>query len=669
MVRFGLAGVLLRVPKGNLRKLGWQRRWLGGIFVAWSGVACSGSVADPQDGANGAPDAGGVAAQPGATTDAPNDVTPGAPNVTPTATPDDTGGPDETGDPSHTPTPTTPPDDEVPGVFPDGTPAPSQPPGTELEECDLTANESPLVKLSTVQYRNTVRDLVTALGGGELVSGLDAALAAIPDDSRSDLFSGLDTRVALEHVEGYYNVAKLVAQGVTSDDELLQAVAGDCALEASPSDACLDDFVDVIGGLAYRHPLTEDEHAELAEHGRSVTAPRDQVRAVIIAAMISPRFVHHVEVDGAWLSNSSDVLQLSAYEIVSRLSYTFWQTMPDAELFAAAEDGSVLTSAGLQDALGHVQGDPRAKSTLWSFWREWLGLDNFTGFEFGRPGFQALTAGLDLSEDLYADMVDEVRVLTEEFTFNQTGTFEDLLKTNVSVTQSGQLASLYGVDAWSGSGAYPTLDVSQRTGLFQRAALLVSSLEQTNPFHRGAFVKRNLLCDALPSPDPTALPPGSLDIPEVTEAETTRQRFENKVANNDLCTGCHGLFSSVGYALEAYDALGRYRDVERVFDEASGDLLAELPVNAVAEVTIGGETQTVASPAELGQLMLDSGNVDACLASQYFRFVNRRAAATTTSDACITRELADVTQTNGLRAGFRRVAELTTFYQRRVGAQ
>lgn len=588
-------------------------------------------------------------------------MNPSAPNVTPTTTPDDTD--------DEPQTPTTPPEDEVPGVFPDGTPAPEQPPGTAPEACDLAANTSPLVKLSTTQYRNTVRDLVVQLGAAALVTDLDGALNAIPDDSRSDLFSGLDTRVALEHVEGYYNVAKLVAQGIVADDDLLLSVAGECALEEPLDAGCLNDFVDFVGALSYRRPLTADEHAELAAHAATVDAPRDKLRAVIIGAMIAPRFVHHVEIDGAWQSNDSDVLQLSAYEIVSRLSYTFWQSMPDAELFAAAADGSVLTSAGLNSALDHVLEDARAKATLWSFWREWLALDSFTGFEFGRPGFEALTAGLTLSEDLYADMVDEIRVLTEEFTFNQPATFTDLLETNVSVTQSSQLAELYGVEAWSGQGAFPSLDSSERAGLFQRSALLVSSLEQTNPFHRGAFVKRNLLCEALPSPDPAALPPGSLDIPKVSEAETTRQRFENKVANNDLCKGCHGLFSSVGYALEAYDSLGRHRTVERVFDDASGELLAELAVDSSAEVTVGGETRTVQTPTELNQLMVDSGNVDACLASQYFRFVNRRNAATTTSDACVTREVATATQTLGLRAGFRRIAELTTFYQRRVGAQ
>ena len=87
------------------------------------------------------------------------------------------------------------------------------------------------------------------------------------------------------------------------------------------------------------------------------------------------------------------------------------------------------------------------------------------------------------------------------------GSVADLLRSNVSVTQSEDLAGLYGIDAWSGSGAYPTFDPAERAGLLQRAALLVSNLEQTNPFHRGALVRRAILCDSLPQPDPNSLPP------------------------------------------------------------------------------------------------------------------------------------------------------------------
>src|SRR5690606_10720242 len=158
--------------------------------------------------------------------------------------------------------------------------------------------------------------------------------------------------------------------------------------------------------------------------------------------------------DGAWVSGGSSMLQLSPYEVVSRLSYTFWETMPDRELFEAAKDGSVLTADGLRKTLDHVIADPRAKQTLWKFWREWLALDNFTGFEFGRPGVQALVADLDVDSNLYQDMAAEVRALTEEYTFNREGTLRGLVETNVSVTQSAQLASVYGVTPWSGQGDY-----------------------------------------------------------------------------------------------------------------------------------------------------------------------------------------------------------------------
>ena len=74
-----------------------------------------------------------------------------------------------------------------------------------------------------------------------------------------------------------------------------------------------------------------------------------------------------------------------------------------------------------------------------------------------------------------------------------------------------------------------------------------SSLEQTNPFHRGAFIRRAILCDTLPQPDPNSLPPGSLDPPPPSTAMTTRQRFAAKVEGNGLCQACHASFSNLGY--------------------------------------------------------------------------------------------------------------------------
>jgi hypothetical protein len=82
---------------------------------------------------------------------------------------------------------------------------------------------------------------------------------------------------------------------------------------------------------------------------------------------------------------------------------------------------------------------------------------------------------------------------------------------------------------------------------------LAGTLETTNPFHRGSLVRRALLCDPLPRPDPNSLPPGSLDPPPPSAAETTRQRFARKT-ESALCNACHAQFNDIGFVLEAFDA-------------------------------------------------------------------------------------------------------------------
>jgi len=530
------------------------------------------------------------------------------------------------------------------------------------------------MRLSTLQYRNTVKDLLTAVGARTMLPALDDKLSSIPDDSLADGFRGLDNRTALEHVQGYFDVGRAVGDALAKDPTLLASVAGKCVNDAKLSSNCVDTFVDHFVGLAYRRPLTNAERSEFSALNDGVRTPAQTVRAIVIVALSSPRFVHHVEIDGSALPNANDVLQLDSYEIASRLSYTFWQTMPDAELFEAAKNGSLANDDGFRSQLERVFADPRTQQTLWSFWNEWFRLEKFTGFETTRPALQALAQGESLGaagHDHYADMVQEVRDLTELFTFQKRATVSDLLTTDVSVTKSADLAHLYGVSAWSGQGEYPRLPAT-RVGLLQRAALLVSNLEQTNPFHRGAFVRRTLLCDPLPQPDPNSLPPGSLDPPVPSSAETTRERFQAKVEGNPLCQTCHGDFSDIGYVLESFDALGRYRTVEQVFAEKTGEKLAELPIDtsAVPKI-IRDDTTSVGSATELNQRLIDSHKVEACMAERYFEFALRRPATAATLDECVVQDLTAGLQDPalGLGGAFRRLAQYSSFFQRKVGPQ
>jgi hypothetical protein len=264
-------------------------------------------------------------------------------------------------------------------------------------------------------------------------------------------------------------------------------------------------------------------------------------------------------------------------------------------------------------------------------------------------------------------MVDEVRLLTERHTFDAPTSMDGLLTTNAMLSQSRTLAAIYGIPQWNGQGAPPEL--STRAGLLQRAAILVSNQEQTNPFHRGAIMRRAFLCDALPQPDPVALPPGSLDPPPVSSAATTRQRYEQKIANNPLCTGCHGAFSALGYVQEGFDALGRARTKEKVFDEQTGAQLAALDLNVVAVPrVILDDDRPVRDAAELNARIVESGRVPTCLVRN-FTASSLRRSATTGADVCAEARIARKLREGGsLADAFKGIALEPSFRQRTVEA-
>ncbi len=550
------------------------------------------------------------------------------------------------------------------GECPDGEPAPGV---------------TPLAKLSTVQYRNTVRDLLAQSGLDDVAGEIAPQLASVPDDSTQASFRGLDKRISGAHVTAYFNLAVAVGDAATKNSARLTALAGSCATQSTLSASCLDGFLDSFARRALRRPLSDAELTEYRDvaQGDSPQAenPAEALRNVVVSLLMSPRFVHNLELDGTPVAGDDEHLALDPYEVASRLSYTFWQTLPDDELLSAAEDGSLATDAGFATQLARVYGDARTQQTIWTFWNEWMRFDSFTGFSAERPAFQALAEGEHLGENghnHWQDMVTEIKDLTDLYTWKQPGTFLDLMTSTVSVTRSDDLARLYGVTAWSGSGAYPELPSGTRQGLLLRSALLATSLETTNPFHRGASIRRAILCEDLEPPDPNSLPSGSLDPPPIDEELTTRERFEKKVEGNPLCAGCHSLFSNIGFTMEAFDSLGRFRTEEKVFDEQTGDLLATLPINSVALVQIDSEPESeVSGPIELNQRILASGKVEACLSANYFRFALRRDPTSDSADACAFESMRTdlVAPGVGLADVFQRIASEPAFRSRKVGAR
>ena len=528
------------------------------------------------------------------------------------------------------------------------------------ETCDpnALASGTPLRRVGRTEYLNTLRDLLEPVGLANEVDALGDELEQVPaDGENAHLFSGMDRRLSQRHIDAYYGVADALAKRLTENAESLAALAGDCATDDAPDEACVRDFVESFGARVFRRPLTGaevDRYLELHD-GRS---GRDVAFGILFTLFLAPDFLYHLEIQGDPRPDEARVLALTPYEKASRLSYLFWRTMPDQALLDAADAGELDSDDGFADAAERVFGDARTKTTLREFWGEWLGISGFAGF-IDSPQFEAFADGVDANSALFDAMADETHSFIEHFTWDTEGSYREVLTSPLYLSTSRELSDLYGVEPWSGSGTPPSLPIEERSGLLTRAAMVVEGNAVTNPIKRGAFILKQMLCEQI-SP-PSDLPAEALALPEADPTQSTRERFEAKTSPPE-CRGCHGIINPLGFSLEVYDALGRFRTEELVYAD-EGDLLSTMDVDPNVNVELDGETTSVSTPLELSEAIAASRQAYECLARQYFRYALKRDE--TTADACTLTAIRDQAQGDGsLRATFRSIALLPSFRER-----
>ncbi len=482
------------------------------------------------------------------------------------------------------------------------------------------------------QYRNTVRDLVhwvlpDAAVAEAVIAG--ARLEDLPQDRREPVpedvhgsYRRLDQSLEQQHVDGFYRVGSAVAAAL-AEPARLGTVVGSCAVDGDPEndEACLTEFIQRFGSRALRGPPDTDELAFYRSVYGTDPKPLPAGYADVINVMLSsPRFLYFVEQGDQPVAGKPGVYELSSYELASRLSYHFWQTLPDAELWELARDGSLLEPSVYQRQVERLSSDVRARATMAEFFSDWLKLEDLPALDANDqdPRFSAF-AGSDLpGPELRQRMIDEVLDLVAHHTWTEPGGMSELFTSELAFTKSRELASLYGVEPWDGVSLPPRLPAGQRPGLLTRALFLATGSANTRPIMKGVFLRRQLLCDAIPPPPAgvNAMPP------ELRPGMTTRQVVEELTERPDTqCAGCHATrINPLGFAFEGFDALGRVRTEQRLFD-AQGNLLEELPVDtrSVPRVT-PDDARESAGPADLVKLMLESGKLEACLARNYFRF-------------------------------------------------
>lgn len=273
----------------------------------------------------------------------------------------------------------------------------------------------------------------------------------------------------------------------------------------------------------------------------------EAIKVPLTAALVSPHFLYLVE------PGDDAARPLDQYEVAGRLSYFLWSTMPDAALFRLAAEGRLREPAVLTAQVDRMLADPKSEAFVRNFAGQWLGLRELGA----NPPVANLFPRYD--EHLEASMRRESEATFAEFLHRGLDVRGLLGSDQVVINE--RLARFYGIPGVKGDHfrRVPVPDGVRRGGLMTQASVLTltSNGTRTSPVVRGVWILENLLGDPPPPPPPDA---GDLapEVPGIDKA-TVRDRLQ---AHRRLpqCASCHSKIDPLGFALENYDADGRWRD-------------------------------------------------------------------------------------------------------------
>jgi hypothetical protein len=447
-----------------------------------------------------------------------------------------------------------------------------------------------LRRLTHSQYNHTVRDLL-----GDETRPADT----FPQE---DFVNGFKNQIAAQDIspllaEAYNGAAERLARTAFPGAEDVNRL-----LPCRPSQpSCGARFVREFGAKAFRRPLTDTEVRRYAALFRG-GAP-----AAIEAMLQSPKFLFRTE--------------QGAYGTASRLSYFLWDSMPDAELFRAAAAGELATRAGVSQQIRRMVADPRAHDMLDEFVSEWLRFDLVLSAVKDRAAYPQFTP------ELAAAMTEETRRLIADAVWNDRDFMEIFTAGHAFV--NSDLAAIYKVPAPAVEfGKVALAADSGRAGILGQALFLTmtSKPADTSPTVRGLAVREHFLCQVVPDPPPgtnSNLPPVTPDAPM-----TNRERLKVH-ATNAACAGCHGLMDPVGFGLERFDAIGRYREKQTIRFEPDRRAKNQRPTSVSLDLDTHGSVMGIAdsafsSPRELGRILAGSAACQECIVKQLFRYAYGR---------------------------------------------
>jgi hypothetical protein len=383
----------------------------------------------------------------------------------------------------------------------------------------------------------------------------------------------------------------------------------DPGLPGSTGQACVEKIVANLAHHAYRRPVTKAEVASLmkfVEMAKSSGQSTEQgIQLALEAMLVSPEFLFRVERDPNPL-DAEKAHRLSDVELATRLSYFLWSSMPDDQLLSVAEAGKLKDPATLDAQVKRMMTDKKAAAFADNFAGQWLEIRNLDSIKPDPQKFKAWNPVLK----------DEMRTETNMF-------FQYVLSENRPISEfidskytflNEDLAKFYGIKDVTGPDFRRVdLTTDQRGGvLSQGSVLAVSSYpSRTSPTIRGKYVLNNIL-GTPPPPPPPDVP--ALDDAKIGAEVSMRKQLEAH-RDNAVCASCHGRMDVLGFGLENYDAIGKWRTVDGKF-----------PIDVGGTMPNGKSFQTAAQMRAI--LMASMPQVSRCLIEKIMTYALGRGMQT-----------------------------------------
>jgi mono/diheme cytochrome c family protein len=351
------------------------------------------------------------------------------------------------------------------------------------------------------------------------------------------------------------------------------------------------EFCVQLAERAFRRPLTDDERKLYVELPFETAPDEDAaIKRVVLLVLKSPRFLYREIGQG----------DFDDYDTAAWLSFALWDSVPDRQLLEAAQKGQLKTKEQLQRQAERMLADPRSRAKVREFLHTWLQLEHRHEMVKDRGLYP------EFSDELIADLRTSLDQFLDDVVWSDASDYRRLLTAD-SLPLNERIAKFYGVEApQEGEFVSVSLDPDSRAGLLSHPYLLSAFAydKASSPIHRGVWLSRNVLGRVL-SPPPIAVAPVP---PELHAGLTTRERTDLQTGDV-MCSRCHGMINSLGFALEHFDAVGRFRNTEN-----------DKPVDAAGSyVTRTGETVQFNGVKELARYLAESPEAHQAFAERLFQ--------------------------------------------------